>query len=283
MLMRMGFKFLLLGITVIMAACGALGQVVQVDSSGNLTAAGTVTAAGFATTGSGTAFLGGNLGSQPPDASCTTTGKGCIWLDSSGVVKQKLNNGTVLTLGTLSTVQFWITNGSSDWTGTNTLGFPSANQMRITGIQLDKNMTAATTKVSYLIGSGDNSGTDHYDIGIYGPCSSGQANCPLVVHLGSAIAGISGTALGASAGTQYTTNWNSTSGNALAAGRYYIAMTTDCSTSCATLYSNASSGAFTYFSNANYGGGTTSGVLPATITAPTDSVTISKIPDLAIF
>ena len=102
----------------------------------------------------------------------------------------------------------------------------SVNQAYLWGVVLSFPVT--TTQVSYYVGTADNTGNT-YDIGIYN--SSGT----LLVHTGSK----AGTTFAPATGA-YTLAW--TAGTTLQPGKYYLAITTSCTGSCAALAGDNASG-----------------------------------------
>jgi len=158
--------------------------------------------------------------------------------------------------------------------GGSNINFSTASNKAIfTGVVLDFGKT--TTQVSYNVSTADNT-SNTYDLGIYSGTSGGT--CTQQAHIGPT----AGTTFAASTGWK-TTSWTGGSVT-LQPGRYYLAYTTSCTTSCATLIGDT--GGFTF---AGSSGGansnvsvTTGGTLPATATCPSDSYATTSAPDWAI-
>jgi hypothetical protein len=157
--------------------------------------------------------------------------------------------------------------------GSNINFSTAANKAIFTGIILD--FAKTTTAVSYDVSTVDNT-ANTYDLGVYSGTSGGT--CTLQAHVGST----AGTAFASTTGWR-TTNW---AGGAvtLQPGRYYLAYTTSCTSSCATLVGDT--GGFTF---AGSSGGansnvsvTTGGTLPATATCPSDTYGTTSAPNWAI-
>jgi hypothetical protein len=129
----------------------------------------------------------------------------------------------------------------------------STNQAYWWGIVLTFPVT--TTQVTYYVGTVDNT-ANSYDIGIYD--SSGN----LRVHTGSKAGTTFAPAVGA-----YTLAWASSA--TLQPGRYYLAITTNCTASCAALAGDNAS-AVTFLSKAAVSV-TTGGTLNGPITPPADA------------
>jgi hypothetical protein len=158
--------------------------------------------------------------------------------------------------------------------GGSNINFSTAtNKAIFTGVILD--FAKTTSQVSYNVATADNT-SNTYDLGIYSGAAGGT--CTQQAHIGPT----AGTTFAASTGWK-TTNWV---GGAvtLQPGRYYLAYTTSCTTSCATLVGDT--GGFTFAgssgganSNASV---TTGGTLPATATCPSDSYATTSAPNWAI-
>ena len=157
--------------------------------------------------------------------------------------------------------------------GSNINFSTAANKAIFTGVILD--FAKTTTQVSYNVSTVDNT-ANTYDLGVYSGTSGGS--CTLQAHIGST----AGTTFASAAGWK-TTNW--TGGAAtLQPGRYYLAYTTSCTTSCATLVGDT--GGFTF---AGSSGGansnvsvTAGGTLPATVTCPSDTYATTSTPTWGI-
>ena len=118
----------------------------------------------------------------------------------------------------------------------------------------------STSTLSYNVSGADTS-SNTYDLGIYS--SSGM----LVAHTG-AIAGSTAMTLGA-----HSANWSGTNPKTLQPGKYYLAMTTSCTSSCATLSGDGSGAVVTFLSAGTVTTSGTQGTLDSSITVPSDSYT----------
>ena len=160
----------------------------------------------------------------------------------------------------------WMT---SPIAGSNGAAMPSsANKMMLWGVVNPQLLT--TTKVTYSVGTADNT-ANTYDLGIYN--SSGA----LVVHTGS-----TGGTTFANAGGTHTLNW--VTSQTLTPGKYYVALTSSCTSSCATISSPSASGVVFYKAEASLPMSiTTGGSCPASITPPADSPSwASYVPALIV-
>ena len=117
--------------------------------------------------------------------------------------------------------------------GSNINFSTAASKAIFTGVILD--FTKTTTQVSYNVSTVDNT-ANTYDVGVYSGTAGGS--CTLQAHIGST----AGTTFASSTGWK-TTTWT---GGAvtLQPGRYYLAYTTSCTSSCATLVGDT--GGFTF-------------------------------------
>jgi hypothetical protein len=150
--------------------------------------------------------------------------------------------------------------------GARTGGLLSATQNinKLWGFFLPYNVT--TTEVTYDVTTLDDTANE-YDIGIY----SNSGN--LVVDIGPT----PGTSFAPSE-TFHTLNWIQGS-TSLEAGRYYLALTTNCSTNCAKVAAATSNVSFA----ANVSAGTSQGgALPSTVTPPADVWTTGNQPTVVI-
>jgi len=160
------------------------------------------------------------------------------------------------------TCPIWFTTGNA----ASTVNFSTtAAKAALWGVVLYCNL--ATTQVTYDVTTADNT-ANTYDIGIVN--SSGT----VVAHIGST----AGTSFAPSTGWK-TLSW--TAAATLPAGKYYVAITTSCSSSCAALEGGNSGTGVTFAGNVSENV-TTGGTLPATITVPSDSYTASTIPTFAL-
>jgi hypothetical protein len=138
---------------------------------------------------------------------------------------------------------------------------------KLYGVVYPESTGLVTTKITYNVVTADNT-SNTYDIGIVN--SSGA----VVAHIGAT----AGTAFAASTGWK-TVNW--TGSATITRGKYYLAITTSCTTSCAALIGSSTGVGFTFAGNTQEGvssGGTLSG----TITIPADSYTATTVPTWAV-
>ncbi len=119
-----------------------------------------------------------------------------------------------------------------------------------------------TSTLSYNV-SGADTTSNTYDLGIYNNAGT------LVAHTG-AIAGSTAMTAGA-----HGVSWSGTNPKTLQPGKYYLAITTSCTSSCATLSGDGSSAVVTFLSAGTVTTGGTQGTLDGSITAPADSYTWS--------
>jgi len=156
---------------------------------------------------------------------------------------------------------------SIPWFTTNTTGtaiaFSStANRAELWGVVLTFPLT--TTQVTYYVSTADNT-SNTYDIGVLN--SSGN----IVAHIGNT----AGTTFAASTGWK-TLSWAASA--TLQPGKYYLAITSSCTSSCAQIYGGSSAG-FTFLggSSGTAESVTTGGTLNNGITIPADNPTEATI------
>jgi hypothetical protein len=156
---------------------------------------------------------------------------------------------------------------SIPWFTTNTTGtaisFSStANKAELWGVVLTFPLT--TTQVTYYVSTADNT-SNTYDIGVLN--SSGN----VVAHIGNT----AGTTFAASTGWK-TMNWAASA--TLQPGRYYLAVTSSCTSSCAQVYGGSSAGfSFLGGSSGSSVSVTAGGTLNNGITIPADNPTEATI------
>jgi hypothetical protein len=148
-----------------------------------------------------------------------------------------------------STLPFFATGGQR--TGSTQAAGHNIN--KLWGFLLPYNVT--TTEIIYDVTTADNT-ANNYDIGIFN--SSGN----LVVDIGPT----PGTTF-APAKNFHTLPWAQGS-TALVAGRYYIAFTTNCASTCALV---AGTSAYLSFAISALAGTSSGGALPSTLTPPADA------------
>jgi trimeric autotransporter adhesin len=188
-------------------------------------------------------ILVGSTGKAPVLATLTagpnvsiTNGPGSVTISASGG-------------GGGSTLQFFATGGER----TGATQAAGHNLDKVWGFLLPYNVT--TTEVIYDVTTADDTAND-YDIGIFNNAGN------LVLDLGPT----PGTTFAPSKGF-HTLTWTQGS-TSLSAGRYYLAFTTNCSSSCAAV---AASSAFVSFAINLSAGTTAGGTLSSTITPPKDT------------
>jgi hypothetical protein len=143
----------------------------------------------------------------------------------------------------------------------------SSNVAKLYGVLYSNPVPMTTTQVTYNVQTVDNT-SNSYDIGLYN--SSGA----LVAHVGTT----AGTAFAGSTGWK-TLSWASSA--TIKQGKYYLAITTNCTSSCAQLIGSSTGVGFT-FAGAVQQSVTTGGALPATITIPSDAYTATTVPTWSV-
>jgi hypothetical protein len=198
-------------------------------------------------------LLIGSTGKAPALATLTA-GSNVSITNSAGQI-------TISSSGASPTLPFFATGGGILGTA-RVAGLTNVNT--VWGFLLPYNV--ATTKISYTVAVADNT-ANSYDIGIFN--NSGA----LIVDLGPT----PGTKFAPTAGLR-TLNWVQGSAN-LAPGRYYLGLTTNCSTSCAQF---SVSNAFVSYAADAAGGVTTGGALPSIMSIPPDTWKASTQPVVVI-
>jgi hypothetical protein len=161
-------------------------------------------------------------------------------------------------LTSIPTCPMWFTQPHAS----STVSFSgTANKASLWGVVLS--CTLATTQITYNVSTADNS-ANTYDLGIVN--SSGT----VVAHIGST----AGTTFAPSTGWK-TLSW--TASATLPPGKYYVAITSSCTSSCAVLEGGSSGVGLTFAGN-QAESVTTGGTLPGTITTPSDTYTATTIP-----
>jgi hypothetical protein len=154
---------------------------------------------------------------------------------------------------------------STEWitayrAGTATAFNTTGTKIELWGVTLQ--FPVNTSTLSYNV-SGADTTSNTYDLGIYN--SSGT----LVAHTG-AIAGSTSMVSGA-----HSVSWSGTNPKTLQPGKYYLAITTSCTSSCATLSGDGSGAVVTFLSAGTVTTSGTQGTLDSSITVPADSYTWS--------
>ncbi len=140
----------------------------------------------------------------------------------------------------------------------------SANVVKMWGVVLT--FPLSTTSVAYFVTTADNTAND-YDIGIacaQTACNAGAYSAgQIILDIGAT----AGTTFAPTVTTTYTHNWSQGT-KTLQPGKYYVVLTTNCSSSCATISGDGSNFAVTFQNGTT--AGTTSGGALASFTAPAD-------------
>jgi len=180
-----------------------------------------------------------------------------------------------ITTGTLPVAQLpaatcaWITIPTQSGTGN---AFAGTNKAIVWGVY--NPYPCVTNNVSYVVGTADNT-SNNYALGLYsgGPGGSGT--------LIATTAATAGTTFASATGIKHIA-WNA-SNNSVPAGRVYIALTSNCASSCAALLGSPGTG-LTWAANVQVGVTTGGAALPATVTLPADSFSSgASIPALVIY
>ncbi len=161
------------------------------------------------------------------------------------------NSTKIATTAFVTSTCLWTTYPTTSGTGNTLSG--TANKATLWKVWLPS--PCSTSAVTYDIGTADNS-ANTYDLGLYNAAGS------LMVHTGST----AGTTFAAATGVK-DASWSASA--VLPAGIYYIALSSSCTASCATL-AGASSNAIARETNTavNVSSG---GTLAATVTPPADA------------
>jgi hypothetical protein len=198
-------------------------------------------------------ILIGSTGSAPV-LGTLTAGSNINITNSAGAVTISATGGSAATL------PFFVT-GSQHTGGTLT---GTKNVVKLWGFLLPYNVT--TTKVTYDITTADNT-ANNYDIGIYDYSGNLLAN------------------IGPTPGTTFspakafeTLAWSQGSVS-LGAGRYYLAVTTNCATTCAKFAATTNFMSFAINASA---GATVGGALTSIVTPPADNWSSSDQPTMVI-
>jgi hypothetical protein len=112
-----------------------------------------------------------------------------------------------------------------------------------------------TAKVAYKTGTTADNTANTYEVGVYNSAGT------LVLSYQAA-----GTSFAPTASTIYRQSWSQGS-TTLAPGKYYLALSSSCTASCATFYWSGGT-TTTYYSNTAASSVAASGTLNSTITAP---------------
>jgi hypothetical protein len=167
-----------------------------------------------------------------------------------------------LTTGTLPTAQLpsstfsWITVPTQGGSGN---GFAGTNKAIVWGVY--NPYPCVTNNVAYVVGTADNT-SNNYALGLYSGASGGSGT------LIATTASTAGRTFAPAAGIKHLA-WNTTN-IFVPAGRIYIALTSNCASSCAALLGTAGTGV-TWAANVQVSVTTGGAALPSTVTLPADS------------
>jgi hypothetical protein len=180
-----------------------------------------------------------------------------------------------LTTGTLPTAQLpasacsWITVPTQSGTGN---AFSGTNKAILWGVY--NPYPCVTNNVAYVVGTADDT-TNNYALGLYTGSSGGTGT------LVATTASTAGTTFAPSTGIKHIT-WNA-SNITVPAGRIYIALTSNCASTCAALLGTPGTGV-TWAANIAVSVTTGGAVLPSTVTLPGDSLSSgASIPALIVY
>ena len=180
-----------------------------------------------------------------------------------------------LTTGTLPAAQLpasacsWITVPTQGGTGN---AFTGTNKAIVWGVY--NPYPCVTSNVAYVVGTADSS-ANNYALGLYSGSSGGAGT------LIATTASTAGTSFAPTAGIKHIA-W-SASGVTVPAGRIYIALTSNCSSSCAALLGTSGTGV-TWAANIQVSVATGGAALPSTVTLPADSFSSgASIPALIVY
>ena len=233
------------------------------DKNNPMTVTGSLNVVGATALGSATATTPGNSDNST-NVATTAFVKGQGYVPNTTQVNGHALAGNVtvsasdLTTGTLPAAQlpaanWWITVPTGG--GTTPALSSSANKMKVFGVVLP--YAVSTTQLSYYVQAADNS-ANLYDLGIYD--SSGT----LKAHTGA----IAGTTLAPSTGWK-TLNWSGST--TLLPGRYLLAITSSCTSSCATFLGANANGITFQGSNVDLSIAS-GGTCPGSVSWPADSL-----------
>jgi Lower baseplate protein N-terminal domain len=180
-----------------------------------------------------------------------------------------------LMTGTLPSAQLplstcsWITVPTQGGSGN---AFAGTNKAIVWGVY--NPYPCVTNNVAYVVGTADNT-SNNYALGLYSGASGGTGT------LIATTASTAGTTFAPSGGIKHIA-WN-TSNVTVPAGRIYIALTSNCASSCTALLGTSGSGV-TWAANLQVSVGTGGAALPATVTLPGDSFSSgASIPSLIVY
>jgi Pectate lyase superfamily protein len=130
----------------------------------------------------------------------------------------------------------------------------SSNTVKVWGVIIPYGV--AFSHIDYDVSTLDSSGSDNYDVGIYGPCAIGASSCPLVTHIGAQ--NLTSTGYKQASVTSTT----------LQAGLYWIAITGNATTA---QVATTSVSEWTACPSTNSSTASSGGALPSSIAIPSCS------------
>ena len=184
-------------------------------------------------------------------------------------------SATDLVTGTLPAAQLPAT--SCSWITVPTQGgsgnaFAGTNKAIVWGVY--NPYPCVTNNVAYVVGTADNT-ANTYALGLYAGTSGGSG------MLIATTASTGGTSFAPSTGIKHAA-WNAAN-IVVPAGRIYIALTSNCGSSCAALVGTSGTGV-TWAANVQVSVATGGAALPATVTLPADSFSSgASIPALIVY
>ena len=180
-----------------------------------------------------------------------------------------------LTTGTLPAAQLpastcsWITVPTQGGSGN---AFAGTNKAIVWGVY--NPYPCVTNNVAYVVGTADNT-SNNYALGLYFGASGGSGT------LIATTASTAGTSFAPSTGIKHLA-WNATNVS-VPAGRIYIALTSNCASSCAALLGTSGTGV-TWAANVQVSVTTGGAALPSSVTLPADSFSSgASIPALIVY
>jgi hypothetical protein len=180
-----------------------------------------------------------------------------------------------LTTGALPAAQLpapicsWITVPTQGGSGN---AFSGTNKAVVWGVY--NPYPCVTNNVAYVVGTADNT-SNNYALGLYSGTSSGTGT------LIATTASTAGTTFAASTGIKHVA-WNAAN-ISVPAGRVYIALTSNCASTCAALLGTSGTGV-TWAANVQVSVTTGGAALPSTVTLPGDTFSSgASIPALIVY
>ena len=178
------------------------------------------------------------------------------------------DNSTKIATTAYVQAQGFVSSDSTPWftqpTATGAVSFlTTTNVAKLYGVVYSSPTALVTTKVVYNVSAAD-TGSNTYDIGIVN--SSGA----VVAHIGP-------TSSATFAGTTGWKTLNWTGSATITRGKYYLAITTNCTASCAQIIGSSTSVGLTFAGGVSESV-TSGGTLSGTITIPGDSYTATTMP-----